>query len=107
VALLTSETKRTLIRRQRVAPHKCSSTPAMEWSSRATSGLDDGKTRSLPSDNNAAYQLLTQAIESYKAKHEGNPPDELFVHGRVSLEEPDERLFGSGRKTHEGHRRKN
>ena len=38
---------------------------------------------------NAAQQLLVQAIDSYRAKHNGQPPKELFVHGRVRFEDPE------------------
>jgi hypothetical protein len=38
---------------------------------------------------NAAYELLSQAIESYKAKHDNLPPDELFIHGKIRFDEPE------------------
>ncbi|MBI3869846.1 MAG: hypothetical protein HY299_15090 [Verrucomicrobia bacterium] len=38
---------------------------------------------------NAAYELLNQAIESYKAKHSNAPPEELFIHGRVRFDDPE------------------
>ena len=38
---------------------------------------------------NAAYELLSQAIESYKAKHDNVPPDELFIHGKIRFDEPE------------------
>ncbi|MCI0537558.1 MAG: hypothetical protein L0Z50_20280, partial [Verrucomicrobiales bacterium] len=37
----------------------------------------------------AAYELLNQAIESYKSKHDRNSPDELFVHGKIRFQEPE------------------
>jgi hypothetical protein len=45
--------------------------------------------------------VLEQAIDSYKAKHEGNPPAELFVHGRVRFEEPEWNGFleAAGKRT--------
>jgi len=50
---------------------------------------------------NAAYQLLSQAIESYKSKHDGNPPEQLFVHGRVRFDEPEWNGFleAAGKRT--------
>jgi hypothetical protein len=36
---------------------------------------------------NAASELLKQAIDSYKAKHNQQPPKEVFVHGRVRFED--------------------
>lgn len=38
---------------------------------------------------NAACELLSQAIASYKAKHENQPPKELFIHGKVRFDEPE------------------
>ncbi len=37
----------------------------------------------------AAYELLKQAIDSYKAKHNQAPPREVFVHGKVRFEDPE------------------
>jgi hypothetical protein len=49
----------------------------------------------------AAYELLTQAIESYKAKHDNNAPDELFIHGKVRFDDLEWSGFQSaaGQKT--------
>jgi hypothetical protein len=50
---------------------------------------------------NAASLLLSQAIKSYKSKHGGNPPEQLFVHGRVRFDEPEWNGFleAAGRHT--------
>lgn len=50
---------------------------------------------------NAAFELLTQAIESYKAKHDNESPDELFIHGKVRFQEPEWHGFleAAGKRT--------
>ena len=37
----------------------------------------------------AACDLLSQAIDAYKAKHDKQPPKELFIHGKVRFDEPE------------------
>lgn len=38
---------------------------------------------------NAAFELMDKAISSYKTKHGGSPPSELFVHGKVRFQDPE------------------
>lgn len=41
----------------------------------------------------AARELLDQAIQSYRDKHEGKSPSELFIHGKVRFDEPEWKGF--------------
>jgi hypothetical protein len=45
---------------------------------------------------NAASEIVTKAIESYKAKSNGAPPSELFIHGKMDISEPEWRGFLAG-----------